>query len=145
MAKSLSVAACEGGERGDADGTFTAKSGDARRIVLLDYVQSARQLLDQNLLGLDTIDLLEPFVTHRDRNDRRWAIAGRQDSRQDRRPDGIAAARHVEGELRRERLHARCASALPLWIQQPERPIVTTHRAHRVGLGVGHRSSPPVE
>ncbi len=40
------VAACEGGERGDADGTLAAKGGDARSIVLLDYLQSARKLLD---------------------------------------------------------------------------------------------------
>jgi len=133
----------EGGEWGDADGTFTAKSGDARRIVLLDYLQSARQLLDKDLLGLDTIDPLEPLVTHRDGDDCRGAVAGRQDRLEDRRADGITATRHVVWELRRERPHAGGASALPLRTQQPERPTVTARGADRAGLGVGHRSPPP--
>ena len=33
--------------------------------MLLDHLQSAPELLDQDLLGLDTVDQLEPLVTHR--------------------------------------------------------------------------------
>jgi hypothetical protein len=46
-----------------------SSSKSARRSVLLDHPQSARELLEEDRLGLDTVDLLEPLVANRDRDD----------------------------------------------------------------------------
>ena len=72
------VAVRERGERRDADGALPSEGGDPRRIVSMDDLQGARELLDDHRLGLDPVARLCALVAHRDRRGGGGTVVGRQ-------------------------------------------------------------------
>ena len=59
----------ESGERCDAHGTLASESGDPRRIVLTDDLQSAGELVDEDVLRFDAVALFKALVVEGHRRD----------------------------------------------------------------------------
>jgi hypothetical protein len=135
----VGVAVGQRGEGRDADGALTPECGDAGGFVLLDDLQCAGELVDDDGFGLDSVDQVQSLVAHRDGCGRGRPVVGRQDGVEDRGADGVAAPRHVEGELGGELPHAGGACALPLRAQQPQGCTVATCAV--VGAGLHARCS----
>jgi hypothetical protein len=79
------------------------------------------ELAEDDFLGLDPVAQLQAFVVHRDRHRDGRTLRCRQDRRQNRRADRIAAPGDIEREFRSEFPDARGSGALPLRPQQPQR------------------------
>jgi hypothetical protein len=73
----LAVTAGELGERRHAHGALASDSEDSRRVVPTDDLQGARELLEDDRLGFDTVVFLEAVVGHRDRRSHGGAIVRR--------------------------------------------------------------------
>jgi hypothetical protein len=116
----LAVTAGELGERRHAHGALASEGEDPRRVVPTDELKSARELLEDDRLGFDTIAFLEAVLGHRDRRAHGGTVVRRQDGFENRRAHGVAAAGDVERELGGERRDAGCAGALPLGPQEAE-------------------------
>lgn len=107
------------------------RAGSCRRMA-----SRARELLEDDRLGLDTVAFLEAVVGHRDRHGHGAAIVRRQDRFEDCRAHGVAAAGDVERELGSERLDAGCAGALPLGPEEAKVDAVVVGAAGRRGVGM---------
>ena len=103
------VTAREFGKWRDPYRAFPSESGDPRRVVVTDDVQSAHELLDDDRLGLDTFAFLYALVAEGNGCGCDGILVRRQDGLQDRRTHGVAAAGNAERELRREFGDARGA------------------------------------
>jgi hypothetical protein len=134
----VAVTAGERRERHHAHGALTSDGHDPRRVVPTDDLKCARELLEDDCLGFDTVAFLEAVVGHRDRCDHGGAVVRRQDRFEDRRAHGVAAAGDVERELGGERLDAGCAGALPLGPKEAEVDAVVVRATARRGVGMCH-------
>jgi hypothetical protein len=140
----VAVTAGELGERRHAHGALASEGEDPHRVVPTDEFQGARELLENDHLGLDTVAFLEAVVGHRDRRAHGGTVVRRQDRFEDCRAHGVAAAGDVERELGGERLDAGCAGALPLGPKEAEVDAVVVGAAGRRGVGMCHGRFLPI-
>jgi hypothetical protein len=134
----LAVAAGELGERRHAHGALAPKGRDPRRVVLTDDLKGARELLEDDRLGLHAVAFLEAVLGHRDRRSHGGTVVRRQNRFEDRRAHGVATAGDVERELGGERLDDGRAGALPLGADEAEVDAVVVGGAGRRGVGMRH-------
>jgi len=104
----------------------------------------ARELLQDDRLGFDTIAFLEAVIGHRDRRARGGTVVRRQDRFEDRRAHGVAAAGDVERELGGKCRDAGCAGALPLGPEEAEVDAVVVGATGRRRVAMCHGRFLPI-